>query len=96
MRRSGVRNRTELELHEIAAWFNPILRGWTNYYGRYARSAMYPMVRHFNLTLVAWAMKKYRRFHNRKTRAAIFLERIAKKQPKLFVHWQKGMFGAFA
>ena len=95
-KRLGIRNRTELELEEIAEWFNPILRGWLNYYGRYGRSAMYPMARHFNLTLVAWAMKKYRRLHNRKTKAGIFVERTARKQPELFAHWQLGMFGAFA
>lgn len=95
-RRSGVRNRTELDLYDIAKWFNPILRGWLNYYGRYTRSAMYPMARHFNLTLVVWAMKKYRSFRNRKTKAAIFVEMIARKQPQLFAHWQIGMFSAFA
>ncbi|MEF8715524.1 MAG: group II intron maturase-specific domain-containing protein [Accumulibacter sp.] len=40
---------------------NPILRGWLAYYGRFYRSAMYPVFRHFNKTLVAWAMRKYRR-----------------------------------
>ena len=94
-RRSGVRNRTELDLNGIAKWFNPILQGWLNYYGRYARSAMYPMARHFNLTLVAWAMKKYRHLRNKRTKAAIFVERIARKQPQLFAHWQIGVFGAF-
>jgi RNA-directed DNA polymerase len=90
-----VRNRTELSLKEIADWFNPILRGWFNYYGRFARSAMYPMARYFNLTLVAWAMKKYRHLRNKKTQAGIFIEKIARNQPQLFAHWRIGVFGAF-
>jgi RNA-directed DNA polymerase len=94
-KRSGVRNRTELSLEEIADWFNPILQGWFNYYGRFTRSAMYPMARYFNLTLVAWAMKKYRHLRNKKTQAGIFIEKIARNHPKLFAHWRIGVFGAF-
>lgn len=94
-RRSGVRRRTELSLEEIAKWFNPILKGWLNYYGYYSRSAMYPIARHFNLMLIAWAMKKYRHFRNKKTRAAIFVEKIARRQPELFAHWRIGIIGSF-
>jgi RNA-directed DNA polymerase len=90
------RNRAELSLEDIAHMFNPILRGWLEYYGRYHPSAMYPVLRHFNMTLVAWAMQKYKRFKGHKTRAAIFIEKISEKQPGLFIHWKRGMVGAFA
>ena len=92
----NVRNRTDLELKDIAKWFNPILQGWLNYYGQYNRSSLYQVWRHFNLTLVAWAMKKYKRLNKRKTRAGKFLEMISKKEPNLFAHWRAGMVGAFA
>lgn len=95
-RKYNLRNRTDLSLAEIAHWYNPILQGWLNYYGRYNRSALYPVWRHFNMTLVAWAMKKYKPLRKRKTKAAIFLERISEKQPKLFAHWRAGMQGGFA
>ena len=95
-RKSNVRNRTELSLKDIARWYNPILQGWINYYGKYCRSALYPMMRHFNKTLVAWAMKKYRRLRKRKTRAGKFIERISKENRNLFAHWRCDMQGAFA
>lgn len=95
-RKLNYRNRTELSLTDIARLHNPLLRGWLEYYGRYCRSAMYPVLRHFNKTLVAWAMKKYRRLKNHKTRASRFLEQLSESRPHLFVHWQKGMAGAFA
>lgn len=95
-RRDNLRNRTDLSLKEIAKWYNPILQGWLSYYGRYSRSWLYPVWRHFNKTLVAWAMRKYRHFRRRKTRASLFLEKIMKQQPYLFVHWRNGMKGAFA
>jgi RNA-directed DNA polymerase len=95
-RKWNFRNRTELSLADIGRMYNPILRGWLEYYGRLCPSALYPMLRHFNRTLVAWAMRKYRRLKGHKTRASLFIEGIAHRQPGLFVHWQRGMIGAFA
>ena len=95
-RRLNYRNRTDLSLQDISRLHNPVLRGWIAYYGKFSPSAMYPVFRHFNKTLVAWAMRKYRRFKGHKTRAGRFLEGVAENQPHLFVHWQRGMVGAFA
>jgi len=95
VRESNLRNRTDIDLNEIARWFNPILQGWMNYYGKYNRSSLYPVWRHFNKTLIAWAMRKYRLFRNRKTKASRFIRRIAEKQMNLFVHWRAGMVGGF-
>jgi RNA-directed DNA polymerase len=95
-RKLNYRNRTELSLADIARLHNPILRGWLEYYGKFAPSGMYPVLRHFNQSLVAWAMRKYRRLKGHKTRAIRFLEGILERQPNLFVHWRRGMVGAFA
>jgi RNA-directed DNA polymerase len=90
------RNRSDLSLQEIARMYNPLLRGWLAYYGKFYPSVMYPVLRHPNMTLVSWAMRKYRRLKGHKTQACLFLEGIAKRQPHSFVHWQRGMVGAFA
>lgn len=66
-RKLNYRNRTELSLADISRLYNPILRGWLEYYGRFSPSALHPVLRHFNKTLVAWAMRKYRRLKNHKT-----------------------------
>ncbi|MGC8483869.1 MAG: group II intron maturase-specific domain-containing protein, partial [Thermodesulfobium sp.] len=86
----------DLELHDIAALYNPILRGWIQYYGRYHASAMDPVLGHFNLTLAAWAMRKYKNLKSRKTQAAVFIQRIAKREPQLFAHWKSGKVLRFA
>jgi RNA-directed DNA polymerase len=96
VRKLNFRNRTQLHLTEIARELNPVLRGWLGYYGQYYPSAMYPVLRHVNCTLVAWAMRKYKRFGGHRTRASLFLEAISVRQPQIFVHWQRGMVGAFA
>lgn len=95
-RRLNYRNRTDLSPRDISRLHTPVLRGWIAYHGRFCPSALYPVFRHFNRTLVAWAMRKYRRLKGHKTRASLFLETMAKKQPHLFVHWQRGTVGAFA
>ena len=33
------------------------LQGWINYFGRFYKSMLYPVFRHFNDTLVRWAMR---------------------------------------
>ena len=44
-----------VSLANIARQINPLLRGWIEYYGRYAPSALYPVLRYVNQTLLAWA-----------------------------------------
>jgi len=91
----NVRNRADLSLEDISNWMNPIIQGWINYYGKYNRSELYKVWRHFNQTLIAWAMKKYKRLRKRKKAAGLFIEGIAKRNPKLFANWRIGMIGVF-
>ena len=77
IRETNFRNRTQIELGDIARGLNPVLRGWMEYYGRYSPSALYPVFRQVNRTLVAWAMRKYKHLAGHKTRASLFLESIA-------------------
>jgi len=87
--------RTELELIDIAEIFNPVLRGWDNYYGKFRRSELNSVFRHFNKTLVAWARRKYKRLvGNRKAAVKLLLE-ISRKNPTLFHHWKTGMTSVF-
>ena len=92
----NLRCNTQLSLQDIARQINPLLRGWIAYYGRYAPSALTPVLRYVNQTLVAWAMRKFKRFRRHKVRAGQFLQRLATECVDLFVHWQIGMTGVFA
>jgi group II intron reverse transcriptase/maturase len=57
IRELKLRHRTQLSLQDIARQLNPLLRGWIEYYGRYASSALHPLLRHINQMLVAWVMR---------------------------------------
>ena len=96
IRELKLRHQTQLSLQDIAQRLNPLLRGWIEYYGRYAPSALYPLLRYVNQTLVAWAMRKFKRFKEHKVRASQFLQRLAAERKDLFVHWAIGMNGVFA
>ncbi len=92
----GIRRRTELSLAEVALRINPLLRGWINYYGRFAPSALTPLLRYVNQTLTAWVMRKFKRFKAHKTRACHFLRTLSRQSAHLFVHWRFGPTGTFA
>ena len=96
VRASNVRNRSDLSLGVIAYRLNPVIRGWIGYYGRYQPSAMRPVWRHLNMTLVAWARRKYKRLKRHKTRAGLFVESISVRSPGLFAHWKLGSGRGFA
>ena len=96
IRELNLRKRTHIRLADIAREINPILQGWLNYYGRYTPTAMYPLWKYVNATLVAWAMRKYKRYARRKIQASQMIGAIANKRRRLFVHWHLSRVGAFA
>lgn len=75
------------ELIDLSNMFNPIVRGWINYYGRFYKSGLYPVMHHMNKALVHWARRKYKKLQRHRNRAENWVGRIAKREPKLFAHW---------
>ena len=84
------------ELLDLSRMFNPVLRGWINYYGKYYKSALYPTFKHLNRTLTWWARRKYKRLRMHPRRAEYWLGEIARRNPCLFAHWQMGIRPATA
>jgi RNA-directed DNA polymerase len=91
MRCWGVARRSDKTLTDLALMFNAIIQGWINYYGRFYKSMLYPVFRHFNELLVAWAMRKYKRLRRHRGRARRFIADVARRQPGLFAHWRFGV-----
>jgi len=91
-----IARQTHRSLEDVAQELNPLIQGWIGYYGRYAPSQLEPMLRHVNLTLRRWVMRKFKRYARRKVAAGVLLERMAETCPELFAHWRIGMVGAFA
>lgn len=80
--------RTDKQLTDLANMFNPILRGWIQYYGRFHRSAIAKALETVNQALTTWVQRKYKTLKRHRTRAARWLGRVARRQPNLFAHWE--------
>jgi RNA-directed DNA polymerase len=74
-------------LSDLARWINPIVRGWMNYYGRFYRSAVHPLLHRINTYLMRWARKKFRRLRSVK-RFNVWWKELVRRVPNLFVHWR--------
>jgi len=79
---------SDKEIEDLAQMYNPIIRGWVNYYGEYYKSGLYPTFRMLNRTLEKWAMRKYKKIRGHRRRARHWLGRIAYQKPELFAQWQ--------
>jgi RNA-directed DNA polymerase len=86
LRRWQLHRWTTLSLNELAAWVNTTVRGWLNYYGRFYRTAMMPLLRRINAYILRWARKKYKRLRSFK-RARAWWKGVTQRAPDLFAHW---------
>ena len=79
-------------IEDLSRMFNPIIRGWINYYGRFYKSELYAVLRHMDRALIRWVRRKYKKLSRHQRRATYWLGRIARREPKLFAHWQMGIY----
>jgi RNA-directed DNA polymerase len=86
-----IARRSDKSLTDLALMFNSIVQGWINYYGRFYKSMLYPLLRRINEHLVRWACRKYKRLRRRERRAKELLARAAQRYPGLFAHWRFGL-----
>jgi len=77
-------------LEDLSRIFNPVIRGWVNYYGRSYKSELYPVLRHMDRALVRWVRRKYKKLRHQR-RATHWLGKIARREPGLFTHWRMGI-----
>ena len=82
--------RSDQRIEDLARMFNPKIRGWLQYYGRFYRSALDPLKRHLNRTLARWAERKYKKLRDHMRRATHWIARISRRDSKLWAHWQMG------
>jgi RNA-directed DNA polymerase len=83
LRRMRIHRRTDLSLDDLARWLNPIVSGWINYYGRFYRTALDPLLKRINVYL----RRKYKRLRTHK-RFSKWWTGLLSRQPGLFTHWR--------
>ena len=77
---------TQLSIDELAESFNPVIRGWINYYGSFYRSKLSRIFQQLDFALVRWVKRKYKR-KGSLAKATEWLRRLTHRQPQLFAHW---------
>ena len=83
--------KVDRDIEDLSRMFNPVVRGWINYYGRFYKSQLYGVLRHVDRSLMLWVRRKYKKLTHHKERASSWLGRLARKRPELFAHWQMGI-----
>lgn len=67
---------------------NPIVRGWMQYYGRFYKTALNPLLYRINTYLIRWARQKYRKLR-RFSNAKAWWRAVTTRCPSEFAHWQQ-------
>ena len=87
LRSMRIHRRTDLFLDDLARWMNPTVAGWMNYYGRFYRSKMTPLLQRVNAYLRRWAGMKYRKLRTLK-RFKRWWTGLIDRQPRLLAQWR--------
>ncbi|MEL6837523.1 MAG: group II intron reverse transcriptase/maturase [Bacteroidota bacterium] len=90
LRASRFHRWTWRRIDEIAAYLNPIVAGWINYFSKMNRYLLRRAMKTLNTRLLKWLCKRYKRYGNSMRKAARFMRKLAQERPKLFYHWTKG------
>ena len=83
-----LKSMAHLELKDIAKQFNPVIRGWINYYGRFYQSSLMPLTRYINEQLRLWAIQKHESLRRHRVRSYDWLRKVYQTSPGLFAHWK--------
>ncbi len=83
--RMRIHRRSDLSLDDLARWLNPIVAGWINYYGRFYRTALDPLLKPVNAYLRRWAGRKPKRLPTDKRFRGRWTG-LPTRQPGLFIH----------
>lgn len=78
---------TPVRLADLAAQYNPMIRGWWNYYGTFYSTAMYGLFWHIDQKLTRWARRKYKTLAGNIRRSAEWLGKMKEVFPTMFSHW---------
>jgi RNA-directed DNA polymerase len=79
--------RSDLALEEISQRYNPVIRGWLQYYAQFNRAELYRTLRLLDYVLARWACRKFKKLRRHKRQASRWIARVSRKESKLFAHW---------
>ena len=78
---------TSVKLADLAAQYNPTVRGWWNYYGAFYKTEMCRFFQYIDQKLERWARRKYQTLSRGRSRSAEWLSKMKEVFPTMFSHW---------
>jgi RNA-directed DNA polymerase len=90
MRSWRLGRRTDLDFTGLARWINPVVAGWTTYYGAFYRSELVEFLDRINRMLVRWLTRKYKRLRGSRRKARELLWNVCQTYRGMFAHWRFG------
>lgn len=82
-----IHRRTATTLAELAKQYNPVLRGWWNYFGEFYPSALHSFAMYLDGKLMQWARRKYKTLERREQASVQWLIKMKNIFPRLFFYW---------
>ena len=92
IKRLRIHRQEQHTLKSLARWLNPLVRGWSNYYGRFYRSELVKPLLQVELYLLRWVRRKLKKNTGPLTtrKGMSYLDQERKHHPKLFANWEYG------
>ena len=85
----ALHQRSDKSLNELAAIYNPTIRGWIAYYSHFYRTQLRPTLRRIDAYVIRWARRKYRRMVHQTRGARDWFDRLRRAKPRLFLEGEK-------
>ena len=88
IRRWTLQHSSDKTLPNLAEMYNPCIRGWINYYGNFYRTQLRSTLKRIDLYVIRWARRKFKRLRRKTKGARDWFDRLRRRNPTLFAHWQ--------
>ena len=83
----ALHHRSDKSLQELAALYNPCIRGWITYYSHFYKTRLRPTLRRIDAYVIRWARRKYKRMVHQTKGTRDWFDRLRRANPNLFAHW---------
>jgi RNA-directed DNA polymerase len=83
----ALHHRSDKSLTELAAMYNPCIRGWITYYSHFYKTQMRPTLKRIDAYVIRWARRKFKRMRHQTKGARDWFGRFRRANRHLFAHW---------
>ncbi len=87
VRRWALHHRNDKSLSDLAAMYNPSIRGWITYYSQFYPTQLRPTLKRIDAYVIRWARRKFKRMVHQTKGARDWFDRFRRANPSLFAHW---------